>query len=127
VYVLANGRRRVALRQLVTLGVSGGIAPCPDALAILLLAIGIGQAAFGMIAIVAFSLGLSVVLVSFGLGVALVGPAWRRARASAGDRQGARMDRLTAPLGRLAAISPILSAIVVLGLGLGLLWKALAL
>jgi nickel/cobalt exporter len=126
VYVLANGRRRVALRQLVTLGVSGGIAPCPDALAILLLAIGIGQAAFGMIAILAFSLGLSVVLVAFGLGVALAGPAWRRARATAGEGRGARMDRLTAPLGRLAAISPVLSALVVLGLGIGLLWKALA-
>jgi len=126
VYVLANGRRRVAMRQLIALGISGGIAPCPDALAILLLAIGIGEAAFGMVAIVAFSLGLSVVLVAFGLGVALAGPAWRRARASASDGRRSRMDRIASPLSRLAVVSPILSALIVLALGIGFLWKALA-
>ncbi|MCB1376645.1 MAG: hypothetical protein KDJ78_21155, partial [Rhodobacteraceae bacterium] len=52
IYVERDGRRRVSFRQLAVLGVSGGIAPCPDALAILLLSAGIGQAAFGMVAIV---------------------------------------------------------------------------
>ncbi|MEZ4496338.1 MAG: sulfite exporter TauE/SafE family protein [Thermomicrobiales bacterium] len=65
IYVRRDGRRRVSFRQLAVLGVSGGIAPCPDALAILLLSAGIGQAAFGMVAIVAFNLGLAAVLVAF--------------------------------------------------------------
>jgi hypothetical protein len=30
------------------------------------------------------------------------------------------------PLGRLATVSPVVSAVVVLALGLGLLWQALA-
>ncbi|MGH2535457.1 MAG: sulfite exporter TauE/SafE family protein [Thermomicrobiales bacterium] len=70
--------RRVSKRSLVALGVSGGMAPCPDALAILLLAVGINQLAFGMLAIVAFSLGLAGVLVAFGLAIALAGPVWSR-------------------------------------------------
>jgi ABC-type nickel/cobalt efflux system permease component RcnA len=74
-----TGGRRVSMRNLVTLGVSGGMAPCPDALAILLLAVGINQLAFGMVAIVAFSVGLAGVLVAFGLPITLNGPFWSRA------------------------------------------------
>lgn len=116
-------RRGVDRRGLVALGVSGGLAPCPDALAILLLAIGINQAGFGLLAIVAFSLGLAGVLVAFGLAIALAGPVWSRTRQAAAGRGGLG-HRLNATLGRLVAVSPLVSAVVVLLLGLAMVWRA---
>lgn len=111
--------RGVSVRSLVTLGVSGGIAPCPDALAILLLAVGINQFALGMLAIVAFSFGLAGVLVAFGLAVALAGPFWQRLR-----HRRSPSSRLGGGLTRLATLSPLLSAVVVLLLGLAMLWRS---
>lgn len=54
-------------RQLVTLGVTGGIIPCPAALVVLLSAISLHRVAFGLYLIVAFSLGLAAVLISIGM------------------------------------------------------------
>jgi ABC-type nickel/cobalt efflux system permease component RcnA len=54
-------------RQLVTLGVTGGIVPCPAALVVLLSAISLHRVAFGLYLIVAFSFGLAVVLISIGM------------------------------------------------------------
>lgn len=124
VFVERNGKKRVGVRQLLTLGISGGIAPCPDALAILLLSAGIGQAAFGMIAIVCFSIGLALVLVAFGIAVALVRPAMNRLAAGRDRDQGwlGRADRL---LSGATIYSPVLSAVVVFILGIGMLWGAL--
>ncbi|SHN34541.1 nickel/cobalt transporter [Cryptosporangium aurantiacum] len=57
-------------RGLATMGVAGGVVPCPEALSVLLLAIGLNRTALGLTMIVAFSVGLAAVLV--GLGLALV-------------------------------------------------------
>jgi len=57
----------VRFRELLSLGISGGMVPCPSALAILLIAIAIQRIAFGMGIVVAFSLGLAAVLTSLGL------------------------------------------------------------
>jgi ABC-type nickel/cobalt efflux system permease component RcnA len=57
----------VRLRELVALGVSGGIVPCPGALVVLLSAVALGRVALGLVLIVAFSLGLAAVLVAIGL------------------------------------------------------------
>jgi len=54
-------------RQLVTLGVTGGIVPCPAALVVLLSAVSLHRVAFGLYLIVAFSLGLAAVLISIGM------------------------------------------------------------
>jgi len=54
-------------RQLVTLGVTGGIVPCPAALVVLLSAISLHRVAFGLYLIVAFSLGLAADLISIGM------------------------------------------------------------
>jgi ABC-type nickel/cobalt efflux system permease component RcnA len=115
-------RSRLSRRGLVTMGVSGGLAPCPDALAILLLAIGMGQAAMGMLAIVAFSAGLATILVAFGLGVALAGPFWTRLRARGGE--GGRASRA---FNRFATTAPIVSAAIVLVLGLVMTWRSVTL
>lgn len=54
-------------RGIATLGVSGGIIPCPEALTVLLLAVGLGRTALGIVMIFAFSVGLAGVLVGLGL------------------------------------------------------------
>ena len=60
---------RLTTRGLLALGVTGGIVPCPAALVVLLSALSLNRAGFGLFLIVAFSAGLAAVLVSFGLGV----------------------------------------------------------
>ena len=123
VFVERNGKRRVSPKQLLVLGISGGIAPCPDALAILLLAIGIGQAAFGMVAIMAFSVGLALVLIAFGMSVALLRPAWNRITAERESGVG-WTAWASASLNRAAIISPVISAVIVLALGVVMLARA---
>lgn len=55
------------LRALIGLGVSGGLVPCPDALAILLLAAGVGQIGLGLSLVLSFSIGLAAVLMAIGI------------------------------------------------------------
>jgi len=57
----------VSLTQLLTLGITGGIIPCPAALIVLLSAFALHRIGLGFFLIVAFSLGLAVVLISFGM------------------------------------------------------------
>jgi len=58
---------RISLTNLVAMGVSGGMVPCPSALLVLLGAIAVGKTGLGMILIIAFSTGLAAVLVGLGL------------------------------------------------------------
>ena len=51
----------------MALGVSGGIVPCPAALVVLLSALSMQQLGFGLLLIVAFSLGLAAVLIAIGI------------------------------------------------------------
>lgn len=62
----ADGQR-VTMGSLLTLGITGGIIPCPSALVVLLVAINTNQVALGLLLIVAFSLGLASVLTALGL------------------------------------------------------------
>jgi ABC-type nickel/cobalt efflux system permease component RcnA len=57
----------VSVRDLLALGVSGGIVPCPAALVVLLSAFSIRRTGFGLFLIVAFSVGLAAVLIAIGL------------------------------------------------------------
>jgi len=57
----------VTWRSLLALGISGGLLPCPSALVVLLSAIALHRVAFGMLLIVAFSIGLAGVLTGIGL------------------------------------------------------------
>ncbi len=98
----------ISWRALVTLGISGGLVPCPDAIAILLVAIAINRLALGLSLVVTFSLGLAVILIA--IGIAMV--------------QSRRlMDRFTA-LDRVMPAMPLLSAVIVLALGLALTYNA---
>lgn len=58
---------RISYRQLLTLGVTGGIVPCPAALVVLLSAVALHRIAFGLFLILAFSVGLAAVLIVIGL------------------------------------------------------------
>jgi ABC-type nickel/cobalt efflux system permease component RcnA len=55
------------LRGLLAVGVSGGLLPCPSALVVLLAAISLHRVGFGLVLIVAFSLGLALSITGIGL------------------------------------------------------------
>jgi len=57
----------ISRRALLALGVTGGIVPCPAALVVLLSAIALHRVGFGLLLIVAFSVGLAGVLMTLGL------------------------------------------------------------
>ena len=54
-------------RQLLVLGITGGIVPCPAALVVLLSAVALHRVLFGLFLILSFSLGLAVVLIVMGM------------------------------------------------------------
>lgn len=100
----------ITWRSLIALGISGGLVPCPDAIAILLVAIAINRILLGLALIVSFSLGLAVVLIVIGL-------------LMVNSRR--LFDRINF-LDKLAPVMPIVSAAIVLVLGIGLTWGAYA-
>ncbi len=57
----------VTWRSLLALGISGGLVPCPSALVVLLSAVALHRIAFGLVLIVAFSVGLAGVLTGIGI------------------------------------------------------------
>jgi nickel/cobalt exporter len=57
----------VTWRTLLALGISGGLLPCPSALVVMLGAIALGKIGFGLILVLAFSVGLAAVLTGIGL------------------------------------------------------------
>lgn len=62
---------KVGLWALISLGVSGGMVPCPEALIVLLGAISLNRLMLGMAVLVAFSLGLASLLIVIGIFVVL--------------------------------------------------------
>lgn len=58
---------KVKWATMLTLGITGGIIPCPGALVILLLAVGLHRIGLGLTLIVAFSVGLAAVLITIGV------------------------------------------------------------
>jgi ABC-type nickel/cobalt efflux system permease component RcnA len=95
-------------RGLVGMGTAAGLIPCPSALVVLLAAISQHEVALGLLLITAFSLGLAGTLTALGLAVVsarrLIPP------------------RLAA--GRLAAVLPAASALLIVGVGFVLTAKA---
>jgi nickel/cobalt transporter (NicO) family protein len=94
----------ITWRSLVALGVSGGLVPCPDAIAILLVAIAINRILLGLALIVSFSFGLAVVLIVIGL-------------LMVNSRR--LFDRVSI-FEKYASVLPMVSALVVLALGAAL-------
>lgn len=63
----ASHPQTMNMRNLLALGISGGLLPCPSALILLLSAIALRQVGIGLVLIVVFSLGLASVLTGIGL------------------------------------------------------------
>jgi ABC-type nickel/cobalt efflux system permease component RcnA len=62
----ANGAP-VTWRSLLALGISGGLIPCPSAMVLLLAAVALNKTAYGLLLVVAFSVGLAITLTAIGL------------------------------------------------------------
>jgi len=58
---------KLRLTNLFMLGISGGMVPCPAALVVLMAAISMNRIVFGLSLILAFSLGLAIVLILIGI------------------------------------------------------------
>jgi nickel/cobalt transporter (NicO) family protein len=96
------------LGQLLALGISGGIVPCPAALAVLLAAITFGDFIRAVSLVLIFSLGLACVLIA--VGIIMV--------------HAARLAGKLFAVGRWARIVPIASAVIITLLGVGLTIRA---
>ena len=96
------------MRGLVGVGISGGIIPCPTALVVLLAAISLHRVGYGLVLIVAFSLGLAATIT----GIGLVAVSAKRA-----------FVRLSLQ-GSLVRLLPAVSAVVVLALGVAMTVRA---
>ena len=105
-----SAKAPLSLGGLVVLGISGGIVPCPAALAVLLAAVGTAQFARGVGLVVIFSVGLASVLVA--IGIAMV-------------RASEHMKRRLDHHGRWLSWAPVVSAAFITLVGLVLTVKAL--
>ncbi len=57
----------ISRSSLLAMGVSGGLVPCPEALGIMLVSVGLNRAGLGLGLVIAFSLGLAAVLILIGI------------------------------------------------------------
>ena len=103
----------ISWRSLFVLGLAGGLIPSTSALLILLGSIAAGRPAFGFVLVVAFGLGMALVMGGIGLALVL-------ARG--------RLDRVdsSSPLGRASGYVPLVASVLVFGLGIYLTVQALA-
>jgi nickel/cobalt exporter len=99
----------LSARRLLGIGISGGIVPCPTALVVLLAAISLHRVGYGMVLILAFSVGLAAAMTGIGL------------LAVTAKRTFERVDFN----GGLVRLLPAISALVVLGLGVAMTVRAL--
>jgi nickel/cobalt transporter (NicO) family protein len=99
----------LSTRRLLGIGISGGIVPCPTALVVLLAAISLHRVGYGLVLILAFSVGLAAAMTAIGI------------LAVSAKRVFSRVDFE----GRLVRLLPAVSALVVLGLGLAMTIRAL--
>jgi len=107
----AEAPARLSRRNLLTLGFAGGMVPTPTAVVVLLGATAIGRAWFGALLVVAYGIGMGGTLVLAGL---LLARARRRFDLSR------HSDRAL----KIAAVFPVLTAVVITGSGLWLVARA---
>jgi nickel/cobalt exporter len=94
----------VTWRSLLALGISGGLVPCPSAMVLLLAAVALNKTAYGLLLVVAFSVGLAFTLTAVGCAFLYARRRLRRPSSSA------RWPRLL----------PILSAVAITMVGVAL-------
>jgi ABC-type nickel/cobalt efflux system permease component RcnA len=99
----------VTWKSLLALGISGGILPCPSALVVLLAAISLHRVGYGLLLVLAFSIGLASVLTTVGLVFVYA----------------KRLLRSSGALGRLSKVLPVGSAFVITCAGVLICHEAL--
>lgn len=104
-----TGDEQLSTSGLLRLGISGGIIPCPSAWILMLGAISLNRTAYGLVLILAFSLGLAAVLTV--VGILFV--------------QGGRFLERIPISGGVLRILPVLSAVAITLIGGGMVWQAL--
>jgi ABC-type nickel/cobalt efflux system permease component RcnA len=97
---------RAAVRSVVGLGIAGGLVPCWDAVGLILLADAVGRLGMGLVLLVAFGMGMAVVLVAVGWAAGRF-----RTLAARGD-VGQRWER---PLGIAASLALAAIGLYLLG------------
>jgi len=103
---------RITWRSLVALGISGGLLPCPSALVVLLASISLHRVGYGLVLVVAFSVGLASALTAVGLLFVYAGRLMK--------------SRSMGGLAFASRIVPVLSALVITCAGAAICWQALA-
>ncbi len=100
----------ITWKNLLALGVSGGLLPCPSALVVLLAAISLNRVGYGLLLVVSFSIGLASVL-------SLIGLLFIYAKRF--------IDRPTFSNQRLINALPVISAFIITVLGVGICFQSL--
>jgi nickel/cobalt transporter (NicO) family protein len=100
----------VSRSGLFSLGVSGGIVPCPEAMVVLMISISLRRIGLGLAILVSFSIGLAAVLIAIGIAMVLAAPV---------------VSRFTGERAWVRAL-PVASAVVVTALGMVLMVQSLA-
>jgi ABC-type nickel/cobalt efflux system permease component RcnA len=99
----------MSVRQLLGVGISGGLIPCPTALVVLLAAISLHRVGYGLVLILAFSVGLAAAMTSIGLLAVTAKRAFSHLNFEGGALR----------------LLPAVSAFVIVGLGLAMTARAL--
>jgi ABC-type nickel/cobalt efflux system permease component RcnA len=97
------------------MGIAGGLVPSPSALIVLLGAIGLGRTAFGVLLVLCYGIGMAGTLTAVGLLLVYL----------RGRLDDVAVARFGAMGGRLTALAPLLTAVLVLVVGLGLTARGL--
>ncbi|MEV4561583.1 high frequency lysogenization protein HflD [Kitasatospora sp. NPDC049285] len=101
-------------RNLIGLGIAGGLVPSPSALVVLLGAVALGRTLFGAALVVAYGVGMAATLTAVGLLLVRVG-----------DRLASVRSPISARIHRIAPYSALLTAALILTVGLGLVIRSL--
>jgi ABC-type nickel/cobalt efflux system permease component RcnA len=104
-----HGHEPLTSRGILGVGVAAGILPCPSALVVLLSAIALHRVGFGIVLILAFSLGLAATVTGIGLMAVLARRFFNRVSLE----------------GRMVRLLPAVSALVILCVGVGITARAL--
>ncbi|MFC8452007.1 high frequency lysogenization protein HflD [Kitasatospora sp. NPDC057223] len=110
-----HGGGRPGRRGLIGLGIAGGLVPSPSALVVLLAAVALGRTLFGAALVLAYGLGMAATLTAVGLLLVRLGDRL------AGLAEGPVVGRLR----RLAPYTALMTALLVLTVGTGLMLRSL--
>ncbi|MGW2402817.1 nickel/cobalt transporter [Kitasatospora sp. NPDC001664] len=101
--------------RLIGLGIAGGLVPSPSALVVLLGAVALGRTLFGAALVVAYGLGMAATLTAVGLLLVKVGDRLRAVQEGTAARA----------LRQIAPYSGLLTTLLVLAVGIGLVVRSL--